>query len=63
MAELLMILKPQICDSAFTQTGTTGDDTQTLLGTAGIDPICRYGLGGNDIQVATGASRAREGSS
>jgi hypothetical protein len=63
MAELLIILKPQICDPACTQTGTIGDDTQTLLGTAGIDHICRYGLGENDIQYATGASGACEGSS
>jgi hypothetical protein len=60
---LPLILQPQICDPAFTQTGTTGDDTQTLLATAGIDDICQYGLGGNDSQYATGASRAREGSS
>ena len=60
---LPLILKPQICDPAFIQTGTTGDDTQTLLGTAGVDHICQYGLGGNDIQYVTGASRAREGSS
>jgi hypothetical protein len=60
---LPLILNPQICDPAFTPTGTTGHDTQILLGTAVIDPLCRHGWGGNDIQYPTGASRAREGSS
>lgn len=60
---LPLILTPPIYDPALTQIGTTGDDIQTLLGTAEIDPICQYGWGGNDIQYATGASRAREGSS
>lgn len=60
---LPLIWEPQICDPGLTQTGITGEDTQTLLGTAGIDPIGRYGWGGNDIQYATGVSRAREGSS
>jgi hypothetical protein len=60
---LPLILKPQICDPAFTQTGASGDDTQTLLGTARIDHICPYGWGESDIQYATGASGAREGAS
>ena len=57
---LPLVLKPRICDPALIQTGITGEDTQTLLGTAGIDPIGRYGWGGNDIQYAIGALRARE---
>jgi hypothetical protein len=58
-----LIWKPQICDPAFTQTGATGDGTQTALRTARSDHICPYGLGGNTFPYAPGVSGAREGSS
>jgi hypothetical protein len=36
---------------------------QELSGRVGIDHSCQYGWGENDMQYATGASQAREGSS